>query len=133
MYSSKFFGSVMILIGTIVGAGMLALPIVGAASGFWLSTLLMIIMCLVSTLTGFFVIEANLALPDHACSFNSMAEHILGKIGKVVTWTAYLFLLYTITYAYTSGESSIMTKLLKSTFNLNIENWVTSLIFVLVL
>ena len=84
----------MILVGTTVGAGMLALPLVGAASGFMPSSLLMIFICFMAMATGLFVVEVNLALPDHACSFSSMAEQTLGRFGKIITWISYLFLLY---------------------------------------
>lgn len=133
MSSNKFLGSVMILIGTTIGAGMLALPLVGAASGFMLSTLLMIFICILATMTGLFVVEVNLALPAHACSFSSMAEQTLGNFGKIVTWITYLFLLYMAIYAYTSGESSVMSELLKSSFDIELKSWITPVIFVSVL
>ncbi len=36
---SRFLGGILLIVGTSIGGGMLALPIANAASGFWTSSL----------------------------------------------------------------------------------------------
>lgn len=133
MNTSKFIGSVLILIGTIVGAGMLAMPLVCANAGFIWSSILMIILWLASTITGLLIVEINLALPSHSCSFNSMAKHTLGGFGRVTTWISYLFLLYAIISAYVTGGSNIMASTIDFLFNIKMPSWFCATLFTLIL
>lgn len=129
----KFLGSVLILIGTAIGAGMLALPLVSATSGFVWSLILLVVIWLLSIITGLMTVEANLALPATACSFGSMARQILGPFWQIVTWLAYLLLLYSATAAYIAGISSLLTTNLNSLAHINIPNWINALTFTVVL
>ena len=62
--SSRGFGSAMIITGTSVGAGMLAIPATVAACGFWLASLLLIVVWFVMMLTALLLAEVNLAMPN---------------------------------------------------------------------
>ena len=132
MKSSRFIGSILILIGTVIGAGMLALPLVSAAVGFiWASCLMLTIWALM-TITGLLVLEVNLALDTSACTFGSMAEKTLGKSGKIITWVAYLLLLYSLTAAYMAGAASLLTSLCDTFFHVALSPFVNALLFTLV-
>ncbi len=131
MNTGKLVGSTMILIGSLIGAGMLAIPSVSAAAGFGWSTLLMIIMWLASTISGLLVLEVNLALPIHFCTFNSMAKQTLGSFGKSITWGAYLFLLYAIITAYIIGASNVISSNAGPLLHLDIPTWLSSTLFTL--
>lgn len=133
MNTSKFIGSIMILIGTTVGAGMLQLQTVSASAGFTLASILMLVMWLLSILTGLMIIEVNLALPIHACSFSSMAERTLGAFWKAITWISYLFLLYSITWAYISGGTSLITSTIEYVFHIKLPSWVSAISFTAIL
>lgn len=133
MNKSKFIGSTMILIGTTIGAGMLGLPMVSAACGFPMSLILMLIIWFVSTLTGLLVIEVNLSLPIHTCSYSAMAENTLGGFGKMITWITYLFLLYSITTAYIIGASSFISSTFSPILHVAIPNWISALLFTTIL
>lgn len=133
MNTSKFIGSTMILLGTTVGAGMLALPTVCAAAGFPLAIALIIFTWALATITGIMVIEINLAFATHACSFNTMAEQILGVFGKIITWISYLFLLYVITVAYITGESDTVTTTLKLMLDIELPGWSIATLFTFIL
>ena len=60
---SRFIGGLLLIIGTSIGGGMLALPVANAASGFWNSTIFLILCWLLMTLGAFFILEVNLYLP----------------------------------------------------------------------
>lgn len=132
MKNSRFIGSILILIGTAIGAGMLALPLVSAAAGFAWASFLMVVIWALMTITGLLVLEVNLALDIFACTFSSMAEQTLGKSGKIITWVAYLLLLYSLTAAYMSGAASLLTNLCDTFFQVKIPSFVNALLFTLV-
>ncbi len=133
MNTSKFIGCIMILIGTTVGAGMLQLQTVSASAGFTLASILMLVMWLLSIITGLMIIEVNLALPSHACSFSSMAERTLGVFWKTITWISYLFLLYSITWAYISGGTSLITSTIEYVFHIKTPSWISAVSFTAIL
>jgi len=133
MNTNKLIGSIMIIIGTTVGAGMLALPMVGAASGFAWSSLLMIVAWAMSTISGLLVIEINLALPSHACSYSAMAEQTLGNWGKIITWFSYLFLLYAIITAYIIGASGFITDTFAPMLHVEIPSFIGAILFTIIL
>lgn len=132
MKSNRFIGSILILIGTVIGAGILALPLVSAAAGFTWAAFLMVAVWALMMITGLLVLEVNLALDTHACTFSSMAEKTLGKAGKIITWVAYLLLLYSLTSAYMAGAASLLTSLCDVFFHVKIPSFVNAFLFTLV-
>lgn len=75
------------------------------------------------------ILEVNLRLPAGS-NMVSMAKTTLGLPGQIIAWIAYLLLLYTLLAAYISGGSDVLNGLLQRA-NLNLPNWITSLIFTL--
>ena len=130
--NSKFIGSVLLLAGTIIGAGILALPMVGVSAGFSWSVILMTMTWLLAVITGFFVLEVNLALPSQHSSFSSMAEKTLGVSGKVVVWACTLFFLYALLVAYIIGETNILVNYFSSALNIEISYKGTAILFTVI-
>jgi aromatic amino acid transport protein len=122
----------MILIGTAIGAGMLALPMISATSGFGPSALLITGMWLLMMLTGLLVLEVNLAFPLRQNNFNSMALGTLGKGGQMIAWLTCLVLLYALTSAYIAGMGSLLSELIQTYFNKTMDPRLNSLLFTLV-
>lgn len=104
--NSKIIGGILLIIGTSIGGGMLALPIANAAAGFWESTLFLIFCWLIMTAGAFYLLEANLYLP-RGKNMISMAASTLGPVGKIITWLCYLALLEMLLSAYISGGSDV--------------------------
>lgn len=122
----RIFGSIMIIVGTMIGAGILALPIITAKLGFVLSSLIIIIMWSIMTYTALVITDVSCSMP-YGSSFKSIAERYLGKIGGVVASISFLILMYCISTAYISAAASSLT----ATFPSLHENaW--SIIFVLI-
>ena len=90
-----FFGALLVG-GTALGAGMLALPVATAAAGCVPAWLIYCLCWIFSLATGLLFVEIGLWLPENA-NIVSMATHILGKWGKVVAWILYIFLFYCLT------------------------------------
>ncbi|WP_062267274.1 aromatic amino acid transport family protein [Endozoicomonas arenosclerae] len=104
---SRCLGSVFILSGTAVGAGMLALPLVSAQLGFWVMLGLLATNFLVVVLAALITLEANLQI-DPGCSLYSMAARVLGRWGKVLAVISPLLLFYSLMAAYLAGGGSLV-------------------------
>lgn len=109
MILSRGFGSAMIIAGTCIGAGMLAIPATVAACGFGLAVVLLFAIWGLMTLTALLLADVNLSMRD-GTNFNLMAKQTLGRGGQIVTWVAYLLLLYSLTAAYTAGGILIINE-----------------------
>ena len=107
----KCIGCTMLVMGTLIGGGVLALPMVGIGSGFFALAALLGMMWLLMLVTGFLFLEVNVSLPPGENSFPSMARKTLGRSGQVATFVSYLLLLYALLAAYISGGSSLLSQL----------------------
>ncbi len=125
--NSKLIGGILLVVGTTIGAGMLALPIATAQLGFWWSLVLLISCWGVMTTCTFLFLEVNLWLPPNS-NLVSMAGATLGKGGQAVTWVVYLVLLYSILSAYIAGGGDLFHYLL-ATSGIQIPLAVASLLF----
>lgn len=103
----RLLGGLLLVAGTCIGAGMIALPVASAASGLAWSLCLLFGVWLVMALSGVLVAEVATWLPPQA-SFISMARQTLGLSGVLVSWVAYLLLLYSLMAAYLSGGGSLL-------------------------
>ena len=126
---SKFLGGILLIVGTSIGGGMLALPVANAATGFWQSSLFLIACWLLMTCGALFILEVNLYLPSGK-NMISMAHATLGKPGLVIAWLSYLFLLYTLLSAYISGGSDVLGELFDK-MNMHGDTWQLSILFTL--
>ena len=104
---TKQIGSIMIVIGTMIGAGILSLPILLAKLGFILATTVMIIIWALMTASVVYVIEANMYCRP-GTSFSVMADTILGKLARYISSISFCFLMYGIMVAYISAGTSVI-------------------------
>ena len=116
----------MIVTGIEIGAGILALPIITAKLGFFISSIVMIVAWCVMTYTALLIADISLSMP-RGSSFASIAKRTFGLPGIVITWVSFLLLMYSISVAYISGAASAFNSLLSS-----VSQGAWSLIFVVV-
>jgi tyrosine-specific transport protein len=107
MSLNRIIGAALLVAGTCIGAGMLALPVSTAQAGYYWSGGLVVAAWFVMMLTGLLVLEVNLWFKGKA-SYVSMAEKTLGSWGKRITWIAFLLLLYALMAAYISGGVALV-------------------------
>ena len=124
-------GGILLIAGSCIGAGMLALPVITGPAGFWPSMVMLLLSWLFMTATGFLLLEANLAI-GHSLSLISIAKHTLGKPGKILCWFLFLFLFYSLSIAYIAASGSILQSIVGDLFDLNLPGWVGSLLFTLI-
>lgn len=110
---SKTTGSILMILGTSVGAGMLALPIASAHANWQMTFLMMMFSWFLMTAGAFAILEVNLWFSPET-NLISMVNNTLGKYFKILTWVVYLLLLYSLLCAYLSGGSDILRGLLGS-------------------
>ena len=125
--NSKLFGGILLVVGTTIGAGMLALPVATAQLGFWGSFLLLIGCWLIMTASAFLFLEVNLWLPPNS-NLVSMAGATLGRSGQAITWVVYLVLLYSIICAYIAGGGDLFHYVL-ATNGIHLPQAVASILF----
>jgi tyrosine-specific transport protein len=115
----------LLVAGTSIGGGMLALPVLTSAAGFWPALLIYLLCWIFMACTGLLFLEICL-WSDGETNLVSMAEQTLGFFGKGAAWILYLFLFYCLTLAYVVGCGNMVADL----FNGAISDWVGSLLFV---
>lgn len=108
----QFLGCSLIIAGSALGGGMLALPIVCAKIGFAFSLMLFIFFWIVMVLSALCILEVCFSCDVSHSSFASMAKQTLGITGKVITVICLLCLLYSTVAAYLSGGSALIVDLL---------------------
>lgn len=128
--NSKILGSILIVAGTAIGGGMLAMPIISAGVGFGGITLLMILIWITMCYTAILLVEAyKYSDPDEG--LNTITFKYLGKIGSVITGVSMLTLMYALVSAYIAGGSDILRLNAFTIFGITISPQAAALIFTL--
>lgn len=104
---TKVSGSILLISGTAVGGGMLALPVVTAPIGFIPSIFLFLITWSMMTFTAFLLLEANINIKGNI-NLISMCRETLGPKGESIAWITYVLLLYSLLAVYISGTNSVV-------------------------
>jgi tyrosine-specific transport protein len=120
--NQRLFGGVLLVAGTTIGAGMLALPVVTGFAGFIPTCLLFFCYWLYMTFTAFLLLEVNLWMSEQT-NLMTMIRQTLGKKGQWIGWVIYLFLLYTLTTAYMAGSGPIFLEMIEMTTGIALPAW----------
>ncbi|CAK0749359.1 hypothetical protein CVIRNUC_001904 [Coccomyxa viridis] len=109
-------GSIVLIAGTTVGAGILAVPFTTQDSGFIPSTASLIGTYVFSVVTGLLLAEANInlmcELGKGGVSITSISRTTLGTAGEKATTLIYLALHYALLVAYTAKSGELLQQLL---------------------
>ncbi len=132
MQSKKnIIGGMFMILGTCIGAGMLAIPMVSAHESFRLSALLLTVAWLCMTIGAFAVLEVNLWFKSGS-NLITMAEGTLGAWGKTVTSLLYLLLMYSLICAYLASASGVLQTFF-STVDLHVSRALATIITLVLL
>lgn len=102
------YGATLLVAGTSIGAGMLALPVTTAQLGFFPSLLVLLIAWYSMYLAALLFLEVTLFFPP-GTNMVSMATACFGYWGKGLTWSVYLLLLYVLNAAYLAALTTLFT------------------------
>ncbi|MHC5202673.1 aromatic amino acid transport family protein [Myroides sp. LJL119] len=108
----KFIGSILIVAGTTIGAGMLAMPIISASVGFGFMTLILVGIWFAMCYTSILLVNVY-KYNSYKDGLNTLTLKYLGKPGAGVTAIGMLTLMYALVSAYITGGGEI----LKTNFN----------------
>ncbi|OBT31860.1 tyrosine transporter [Vibrio splendidus] len=125
----KMMGSSLIIAGTALGAGMLAIPMVLAQFGLLYGTLLMVLICFGTTYAALLLLEATIKAGG-GLGLNSIARKTLGKQGQLLTNGLLYALLICLLMAYILGAGDLLSKLL-SNFGVELTATTSQVVFTL--
>lgn len=123
LHMNRLVGGILLVSGTAIGAGMLALPVISSFGGFLPSFFLLAICWVFLYITSLLLLDVNLAFPGEV-NLITMAGRTLGTFGKVLTWITYLLLLYSLTAAYIAGSAPLFLQALHYLTGYSVPNWV---------
>ncbi|MEZ8608529.1 aromatic amino acid transport family protein [Vibrio sp. 10N.239.311.G01] len=130
MNKSKVFGSTLIIAGTTIGAGMLALPLASAGIGFSTSLFLMLGLWALMAFTALLMVELHQFVESDA-TLHTLAHTILGTKGKWIASFAVMFLFYALCAAYIAGGGAQFNQRIADIAGIELNGQVTTLLFTL--
>ncbi|MBY8259028.1 aromatic amino acid transporter [Vibrio fluvialis] len=131
MMQSKLLGSTLIIAGTTIGAGMLALPLASAGIGFSTSLMIMLALWALMAFTALLMVEIH-QYADKDATLHTLAKQILGNKGKWIATFAMLFLFYALCAAYIAGGGAQFTNRISEFTGLEVSGPTGTLIFTLI-
>ena len=120
------FGGTLLIAGTTIGVGMLALPIATSEGGFFPAITMYIVCWLFMLCTGLLLLEVCIWMPKDA-NLITMARRLLGPVGQWVCWIVYLFLFVTVMIAHVTGGGEILQEIL----GFSLPTWVFAVLYVI--
>ncbi|MCR9191947.1 MAG: tyrosine transporter [Gammaproteobacteria bacterium] len=104
--NSKILGGILLIAGTSIGTGILAIPSDTAEAGFGWSIVLFLICWVFSTLGALYYMEVHLWQKSPTANLLSITEYFFGPRIKALIWIIYLALLYSLMCTYLLAGSS---------------------------
>ena len=105
MLKNKTFGSALIIAGTTIGAGMLAMPLTSAGIGFGYTVLLLVGLWALLVYSGLLFVEVYQTADRLNDGVATLAEKYFGITGRVLATFSLLILLYALSAAYITGAA----------------------------
>ncbi|MCG9650791.1 aromatic amino acid transporter [Vibrio brasiliensis] len=130
MDKSKVLGSTLIIAGTTIGAGMLALPLASAGIGFTTSLVIMISLWALMAYTALLMIEVH-QHADQDATLHTLANQFLGTKGKWVASFAMMFLFYALCAAYIAGGGAQFAERISTFTGLEVSATTSTILFTL--
>lgn len=121
------FGGTLLIAGTTIGVGMLALPVSTGPAGFIPSITVYFVCWLFMLCTGLLLLEVCTWMPKDS-NLITMAHRLLGKTGKDICWIVYLFLFMTIMIAHVAGGGGVLNEISGG----HIPVWAAMILYVLI-
>ncbi|ANG93309.1 tyrosine transporter TyrP [Enterobacteriaceae bacterium 155047] len=116
---NRTLGSIFIVAGTTIGAGMLAMPLAAAGVGFSVTLVLLGSLWALMCYTALLLLEVYQHVPADT-GLGSLAARYLGRYGQWVTGFSMMFLMYALTAAYISGAGELIASSINDWFGSDI-------------
>lgn len=125
---NKTLGSTLIVAGTTIGGGMLAMPLTSAGIGFGATLALLIALWLLLCFSALLFVELYQSV-DSDAGIGTLAEKYYGTVGRVVSTAVLVIFLYAILSAYVSGGSSLLAAFLPTMIDAQTTERVAGVLF----
>ena len=112
---NKTVGSTLLVAGTMIGAGMLAMPLTSAGIGFDFTLVLLLGLWALLTFSALLFVELYQTAESDA-GIGTLAEQYFGKTGRIIATAVLIIFLYALIAAYISGGGSLLKDLLPESF-----------------
>ena len=112
---NKTVGSTLLVAGTMIGAGMLAMPLTSAGIGFCFTLVLLLGLWALLTFSALLFVELYQTAESDA-GIGTLAEQYFGKAGRIIATAVLIIFLYALIAAYISGGGSLLKDLLPESF-----------------
>ena len=109
----KQIGAILLVAGTCIGSGMIALPMVLAKLGLIPSILLMVMIWFIMYYTSLVNLELNLQA-GHGLSLGALGRYFSGKTAELIGTISLKLLSYSLLAVFIYGGSSILKELIAS-------------------
>ncbi|MDC0534854.1 hypothetical protein OAO18_03480 [Francisellaceae bacterium] len=129
----RFIGCVLLVISCMIGAGVLALPVLAMQMGIMNALIIMLVFYIVMCISGLLTLEVSITMPKYRNHFGSMAELSFGSVGKYITIIAFAITLYAALTAYVAASPEVIYPTIKNNFGEIMPQNLIGLIFTLVL
>lgn len=126
--NSKLLGSILIIAGSSIGAGMLAMPISSAGVGFIGSSLLLFLLWFVTCYTALLMVKVY---EFNSCTdgFDTLTRKYTNLFVNRIAGLSLMFLIYSLTAAYMTGGGTILKTNIDLVFNLDINRKFAIILF----
>lgn len=128
---NRTLGSIFIVAGTTIGAGMLAMPLAAAGVGFSVTLLLLVCLWALMCYTALLLLEVYQHVPADT-GLGSLAARYLGRYGQWLTGFSMMFLMYALTAAYMSGAGELIASSVNDWFGTGISPTTGVIFFTLI-
>lgn len=107
-HAEEIFHGALLIAGTVIGVGMLGLPVATGAAGFVPAATIYLLCWGFMLCTGLLLLEVCTWMPKEA-NLITMVGRLFGPIGKVCCWIIYVSLFITVMIAHMLGGGQIVT------------------------
>ncbi|RDE92209.1 amino acid permease [Aggregatibacter aphrophilus] len=108
---NKTLGSTLITSGTMIGAGMLAMPLTSAGIGFTFTVILLCALWVLLTYSALLFVEVY-QTAEYDAGIGTLAAQYFGKTGRIVATTVLMVFLFALLSAYVTGGGGILASTL---------------------
>ena len=108
---NKTLGSTLITSGTMIGAGMLAMPLTSAGIGFTFTVVLLVLLWILLTYRALLFVEVY-QTAEYDAGIGTLAAQYFGRPGRIVATSVLMIFLYALLSAYVTGGGAILASTL---------------------
>ncbi|MDO4223545.1 MAG: aromatic amino acid transporter [Acinetobacter sp.] len=109
---NRTLGSALLVAGTTIGAGMLAMPLTSAEMGFTYTLILLVILWALLSYSALLFVEVYQKAERSDAGIATLAEQYFGITGRILATFSLVVFMYAILAAYVTGGGNLLAGLL---------------------